>query len=190
MSKGNFVLTCRAGSTKQTSLDNNLSNVQTTVVRGVCGRALKLQSNWEGTFGKCYCCQPDSGNPTVRDERGACGNTDMENAKRVRKAETPKQPSIYLSCSAPYFYPTSSPSGAHYCKTPLPLAIVATPFGRSRLAARLSASLRAASVRLGLDFARYLCHKYRTSPFSSRAKPGTQHGSAPDRCSAALHTNR
>jgi hypothetical protein len=31
-----------------------------------------------------------------------------------------------------------------------------------------------ASVRLGLDFARYLCHKYRPSPFSSRALPGTQ----------------
>jgi len=31
-----------------------------------------------------------------------------------------------------------------------------------------------ASIRLGLDFARYLCHKYQTSPFSSRALPGTQ----------------
>jgi len=41
-------------------------------------------------------------------------------------------------------------------------------------AARLSASLRVASVGLGLDFARYLCHKYRPSPFSSRALPGTQ----------------
>ncbi|MCK5507545.1 MAG: hypothetical protein KAI50_03375 [Desulfobacterales bacterium] len=40
------------------------------------------------------------------DERGACGNTDKKNAKRARKAETPKQPSIFLSCSAPYFYPT------------------------------------------------------------------------------------
>jgi len=52
----------------------------------------------------------------------------------------------------------------------LPSATVATPFGRSRL----SSSLRAASVRLGLDFARYLCHEYQTVPFSSRAKPGTQ----------------
>jgi len=25
-------------------------------------------------LGKCHCCQPDSGNPTVRDERGAYGN--------------------------------------------------------------------------------------------------------------------
>jgi len=33
-----------------------------------------------------------------------------------------------------------------------------------------------ASIRLGLDFVRYLCHKYQTSPFSSRALPGTQPG--------------
>jgi len=32
----------------------------------------------------------------------------MENAKRARKVETPKQPSIFLSCGAPYFYPTTS----------------------------------------------------------------------------------
>jgi len=37
-----------------------------------------------------------------------------------------------------------------------------------------------ASIRLGLDFARYLCHKYQTSPFSSRALPGTQQAVEPD----------
>ena len=71
-------------------------------------RALKFRSQREGILGKCHCCQPDSGNPTVRDERGACGNTDKENSKRARKAETLKQSSIFLSCSAPYFYPTLS----------------------------------------------------------------------------------
>ena len=42
--------------------------------RGVCRRVLKLRGAWEGPLGKSCCCQPDSGNPTVRDERGACGN--------------------------------------------------------------------------------------------------------------------
>ena len=37
--------------------------------------------------------EPDSGNPTVRDRRGACGNAGMVRAKRARTAETPKQPS-------------------------------------------------------------------------------------------------
>lgn len=46
-------------------------------MRGVCGRALKLPFVREGCVrnepmitGR----QPDSGKPTVRDERGACGN--------------------------------------------------------------------------------------------------------------------
>ena len=42
--------------------------------RGVCRWVLKPPDVWEGPPGKCRCCQPDSGNPTVRDERGACGN--------------------------------------------------------------------------------------------------------------------
>ena len=42
--------------------------------RGVCRRVLKLRGAWEGPLGESCCCQPDSGNPTVRDERGACGN--------------------------------------------------------------------------------------------------------------------
>ncbi len=32
----------------------------------------------------------------------------MVDAKRARKAETPKQPSFYLRSRAPYFYPTNS----------------------------------------------------------------------------------
>jgi len=50
--------------------------------------------------------QPDSGKPTVRDERGACGNVGYGRAKRVRTAETPTQPSPSLRLRAPYFYPT------------------------------------------------------------------------------------
>ena len=36
----------------------------------------------------------------------------MEEAKRARKAETPKQPSRHLRSSAPYFYP--DPIDPHY----------------------------------------------------------------------------
>jgi hypothetical protein len=42
--------------------------------RGVYGRAFQLRDVWEGPLGTCCCCQPDSGKPTVRDERGAYGN--------------------------------------------------------------------------------------------------------------------
>ena len=42
--------------------------------RGVYERAFNPRDVWEGPPGRGYCCQPDSGNPTVRDERGACGN--------------------------------------------------------------------------------------------------------------------
>ena len=41
-----------------------------------CMQASALASGGMGRFlGESgYCRQPDSGNPTVRDERGACGN--------------------------------------------------------------------------------------------------------------------
>ena len=53
--------------------------------------------------------QPDSGNPTVRDERGLAETWAMAWAKRARKAETLKQPSLSLMLRAPYFYPTPYP---------------------------------------------------------------------------------
>ena len=51
--------------------------------------------------------QPDSGNPTVRGERGLAETWAMVWAKRARNAETLKQPSLGLMLRAPYFYPTS-----------------------------------------------------------------------------------
>ncbi len=42
--------------------------------RGVYERAFQPRDGREGPPGTCCCCQPDSGNPTVRDERGAYGN--------------------------------------------------------------------------------------------------------------------
>jgi hypothetical protein len=49
----------------------------TVVVRGVCAWALEPRSLSEGSRGTCCDRQPDSGNPTVRDERGARGNVAM-----------------------------------------------------------------------------------------------------------------
>jgi hypothetical protein len=46
-------------------------------MRGVCELALKFRGDWEGPIGKIendQDRQPDLGNPTVRDEKGACGN--------------------------------------------------------------------------------------------------------------------
>ena len=42
--------------------------------RGVYERAFKPRDIGEEPLGTCCCCQPDSGKPTVRDERGAYGN--------------------------------------------------------------------------------------------------------------------
>ena len=64
--------------------------VKPSFPRGVCGRALESRDRWEGLSGICRRCQPDSGNPTVRDERGACGNvTDSDFTKGARAAFLP-----------------------------------------------------------------------------------------------------
>ena len=40
------------------------------MARSVCEQALKLRLSEEGYPGKCHGRQPDSGNPTVRDDTG------------------------------------------------------------------------------------------------------------------------
>jgi hypothetical protein len=53
-------------------------------------------------------CQPDLGNPTVRDERGAYGNVSYGGTRNPR--HTPKgcrTETLCLRLRAPYFYPTS-----------------------------------------------------------------------------------
>jgi hypothetical protein len=53
-------------------------------------------------------CQPDSGNPTVRDERGAYGNVSYGGTRNP--LHTPKgcrTETLCLRLRAPYFYPTS-----------------------------------------------------------------------------------
>jgi hypothetical protein len=67
-------LSGHVGPNRSANLNGCRVDDQTIYSRGECGRALKLQGKWEGSSGKCRCCQPDSGNPTVRDERGAYGN--------------------------------------------------------------------------------------------------------------------
>src|SRR5499433_1034343 len=54
-------------------------------------------------------CQPDSGNPTVREERGAYGNVSYGGTRNPR--HTPKgcrTETLCLRLRAPYFYPTES----------------------------------------------------------------------------------
>jgi hypothetical protein len=53
-------------------------------------------------------CQPDSGNPTVREERGAYGN--VSDGGTRNPLHTPKgcrTETLCLRLRAPYFYPTS-----------------------------------------------------------------------------------
>ena len=97
---------------------------------------LSLSKPWEGLRRTCRGFEPDSGNLTVRDYRGASRNVrhgeivtpsrnrksgngnpftysgarsnSIPTAKRARKAETPKQPSLYLMLRAPYLYPDQS----------------------------------------------------------------------------------
>jgi len=57
-------------------------------------------------------CQPDSGKPTVRDERGACGIVGYGRAKRACKAETPKQASSPPNVARAVFLPDSPIGGA------------------------------------------------------------------------------
>ena len=52
-------------------------------------------------------CQPDSGNPTVRDERGACGNVNYGGTRNP--LHIPKgcmSETLCLRLRAPNFYPT------------------------------------------------------------------------------------
>src|SRR5499433_1074253 len=97
---------------------------------------LSLSKPWEGLRRTCRGFEPDSGSLTVRDYRGASRNVrhgeivtpsrdrksgngnpftyigarsnSIPTAKRARKAETPKQPSLSLMLRAPYLYPDRS----------------------------------------------------------------------------------
>ena len=57
----------------------------TELSRGECRRVLKPRAVREGSLGKCCCCQRNSGNPTVPDERGACGNVRYGGIRNPRR---------------------------------------------------------------------------------------------------------
>ena len=53
-------------------------------------------------------CQPDSGNPTVRDERGAYGNVSDGGIRNpLHKLKRCMSETLCLRLRAPYFYPTT-----------------------------------------------------------------------------------
>src|SRR2546426_4430085 len=79
-------------------------------VRGVCECALKLPRVWEGCAAiilHITGCQPDSGKPTVRDERGACGNVSYGGTRHPPRVSKERgSETLHLRLRAPYFYPT------------------------------------------------------------------------------------
>src|SRR2546428_2117385 len=83
-------------------------------VRGVCECALKLPRVWEGGAARILPitgCQPDAGKPTVRDERGACGNVGYGRTRHPpRRSKERESATLDLRSHAPYFYPTATPS--------------------------------------------------------------------------------
>jgi hypothetical protein len=58
---------------------------QTTPARGGCAPALEFRLRWEGTAGTSQGRQPDSGNPTVRDENGGLGKRGYGSRTAVRR---------------------------------------------------------------------------------------------------------
>ena len=79
----------------------------TTHPRGVYGRAFKLRDVGEGPAGTCCCRQPDSGNPTVRDERGGLRKRELwQNEEPAAQPKGCKSETLCLRLRASYFYPT------------------------------------------------------------------------------------
>lgn len=79
-------------------------------IRGVCRRVLKLPTVLGRFPGEIsYCRQPDSGNPTVRDERGLSRNVDYgELGTRRTYRKSANRETLGLRLRALLFYPTDS----------------------------------------------------------------------------------
>ncbi len=91
-------------------------------MRGECGRALKLPEVWEGCQGKCHDRQPDSGNPTVRDENGGLRKRGLWwNCEPTLLIERAGLETLHLWLRAPQFYP----------KPPLSTIDLNTPSGKA-----------------------------------------------------------
>ena len=64
-------------------------------------------------------CHPDSGKPTVREERGACGNVGdggMRHPPRLSKERVLE--TLRLRSYAPHFYPTATAYSVRSCLAP------------------------------------------------------------------------
>ncbi len=91
-----------------------LGGGQTTEARGVCVPALELPLRWEGPFSYKWRAEPrpepDSGNPTVRDRRGALRTVTMGAGLRpgAKAPEEPPDPTV----RALNFYPDNRLHGS------------------------------------------------------------------------------
>jgi len=81
-------------------------------MRGVCRRVLKLPpalGRFSGEMG--YCRQPDSGNPTVRDERGAGQKRELwRTGNPPHISKECESETLALRLRALPFYPTERPT--------------------------------------------------------------------------------
>lgn len=87
--------------------------------RGVCERVLKHRSVREGlAMNKRLLTgrQPDSGKPTVRDRREACGNVVMMGAGLRPIGKPMDQPPYPNIMRAPHFYPDSFPARVRHAE--------------------------------------------------------------------------
>jgi len=81
--------------------------------------ALKLHAVGKATKGRSR-SEPDSGKPTIRDRRGACGNVNLKlwieqptRSSRVRRGVTESQPSSILAENCAHRISTPTFDGEH-----------------------------------------------------------------------------
>ena len=77
--------------------------------RGACEPALNPRRRWEDPRKKGQGLKPDSGNPTVRDYRGASGNVARVEMRSHLATERAGMVTLHLQADAPEFYP--NPTG-------------------------------------------------------------------------------
>src|SRR5262249_15999194 len=79
-------------------------------------------------------CQPDSGKPTVRDERGACGNVSYGGTRHPpRLSKERVLETLRLRLCAPHFYPTTLCHTTHHYPCPRPVLRVRKPLRLRRM---------------------------------------------------------
>ena len=87
---------------------------QTCGARGACESALKLRRRRKGSTETCQGRQPDSGNPTVRDENGGSEKRDSRrNCEPTRHTERAGLETLCLPMRALCFYPNPAAATQH-----------------------------------------------------------------------------